>query len=452
MKMWNGKVTAYITGYDGKEIEKTVQEAVFAPDVSRENEVVNLYPYAKYQTLEGFGATLTEAAAYTFSRMSEQSRETFLELCFGKDGLNYNMTRMAMDSCDASLGNYSAMSDEKDTKMKSFTLARDEQYLLPFYQAVAEKRNEPLETMLSPWSPPPFMKTNGEKNHGGRLKKEYYGMWAEYFCKFVEGYRARGVDVRRISIQNEPNAVQTWDSCCYDGAEEKEFLKDYLYPALKKHRLTDLEIYIWDHNKERMVERARDIIDEETDKMVTGVAFHWYSGDHFEALDVVKHLYPDKKLAFTEGCVEYSKCSAAEHLANARMYGHDMIGNLNGGAVFLVNWSILFNSKGGPNHVENWCEAPVMYDEMTDTLEKKLSYEYIRHFSGYLEPDSVRIGLSKYTDKLDATAVQRPDGSLAVVLMNRTEKEMNVYLRLEEEAACLQLPGNSIATAVISKK
>lgn len=140
----------------------------------------------------GFVASLTEAAGYTFFTMSEESKEKFLE-------------------------------DPDDRELKSFSLKRDEKYILPFYHAVTRKRGEALSVMLSPWSPPPFMKTNGEKDHGGRLKKEYYEMWAEYFCKYIEEYRKNKVDVKIISIQNEPNAVQTWDSCCYNGAEEREF-------------------------------------------------------------------------------------------------------------------------------------------------------------------------------------------------------------------------------------
>ena len=324
-----GHVTVYTTSYNGKEIIKSTEETQFVPDPSRENEVVNLYPAARYQTIEGFGASLPEAAGYTFFTMSEESKEKFLEDCFGKKGLNYNMARMALDSCDASLNNYSAMEDPDDRELKSFSLKRDEKYILPFYHAVTRKRGEALSVMLSPWSPPPFMKTNGEKNHGGRLKKEYYEMWAEYFCKYIEEYRKNKVDVKIISIQNEPNAVQTWDSCCYNGAEEKEFLKNYLYPRLQKHGLTDLEIYIWDHNKEQVVDRAMEVLDEETDKMVSGIAFHWYSGDHFEALDIVQKLFPGKKTAFTEGCVEYSKFTSKNQLANARMYAHDMIGDIN---------------------------------------------------------------------------------------------------------------------------
>lgn len=449
MRDKKGQVTAYITSYKGNTIQKETVTTAFVPDPVRENEIINLYPFARYQTLEGFGASLTEAACYTFSTMSEKSKKEFLADCFGEEGLHYNMARMALDSCDASLDNYSAMDDENDKELKSFSLERDEKYILPFYEAVTEARQKPLTVMLSPWSPPAFMKTNGEKNHGGKLKKEYYGMWAEYFCKYIQEYRAKGVDVKIISIQNEPNAVQTWDSCCYNGEEEKEFLKRYLYPALEKYGLDNLEIYIWDHNKERVVDRAREVIDEETSKMITGIAFHWYSGDHFEALKVVQDLFPDKKVAFTEGCVEYSKFTSDNHLANARMYAHDMIGNLNNGAVFLINWSILFNSQGGPNHVQNWCEAPVMYDEKTDTLEKKLSFEYIRHFSGYLPEGSVRIGLSRYTDEIEGTAALRPDGSIAVILMNRTDSQKNVYLRMDGETAGLVLPGDSIVTAVI---
>lgn len=445
------KLTAEITAYNQKERQKSVQTAEFVEGSNQEKDSINLYPFLRYQTIEGFGGTFTEAAAYTFSTMSEKSKQKFLNACFGEDGLCYNQTRMAMDSCDACLGNYSAMDDENDVKMKSFSLERDEKYILPFYHAVSEMRGEPVTAMLSPWSPPAFMKTNGEKNHGGRLKKEYYGMWAEYFCRFVEEYLKKGVDVKRISIQNEPVAVQTWDSCCYTGEEEKEFLRDYLYPALERHNLTDLELYIWDHNKERAVERAREVIDDTTNHMVDGIGFHWYSGDHFEALSILKELYPDKKVAFTEGCVEYSHFSAEDQLANARMYGHDMIGDLNGGASFLVNWSIMFNSQGGPNHVQNWCEAPVMYDEKTDELEIKLSWDYIRHFSKYITPGSVRIGMSRFTDQIDVTAALRSDGQIVAVLMNRTAEDKTIYLRLEGGTAEMVLPGNSIATVMISE-
>ena len=111
--------------------------------------------------------------------------------------------------------------------------------------------------MLTPWSPPAYMKDNADRNHGGRLKQEYKKVWADYICRYIEEYRKRGYLVKRISLQNEPHAVQTWDSCIYTAQEEKEFLRDYMWPALQEHSLGVIEIFIWDHNKERVNEESR---------------------------------------------------------------------------------------------------------------------------------------------------------------------------------------------------
>ena len=132
-------------------------------------------------------------------------------------------------------------------------------------------------------------------------------------------------------MQNESKAVQTWDSCIYTAKEQKEFLRDYLWPSLKVHGLDDIGIYLWDHNKERVFEWAETIIDEETTGMIRGMAFHWYSGDHFEALRMIREKYPDKQLLLSEACIEYSKFSADDYLNNAQKYAHDMMGNLNEG-------------------------------------------------------------------------------------------------------------------------
>ncbi len=439
------------TTYDGTNTDTITFELEAVEDRGQENQAINLHPEFKYQTWEGFGGSITEAAAYTWHQMPEQLKKALIEDYFGESGLRYTQARMALDSCDACLSNYSAMDQEADKELESFSIKRDEMYILPFVRAVQAECEEPISIMLSPWSPPPFMKTNGEKNHGGKLKEEYRDLWAEYFCRYIKEYHNRGIQIKRISIQNEPAAVQTWDSCVYTAKEEKEFLRDFLYPALKRHGLGDLEIYIWDHNKERALERAMEIIEEDTREMITGIAFHWYSGDHFEALTMLRERYPDKKLIFSEGCVEYSRFSAENQLANARMYGHDIIGDMNGGAKAFIAWTILFNSEGGPNHVNNLCEAPIMYDINKKTMEKKLCYTYIGHFSRYILPGSVRIGMSKFTDKIDVTAFERPDGVLAVVIMNRTAEEMKLYLRLKQQLIAIVLPGDSIGTALISQ-
>ncbi len=443
------RVSWNVTTYENGKAETWTEEIQSVMDEGQEREAVNLFPDFTYQTLEGFGGTLTEAAAYTWHQMGEKVRMEFLEACYGKDGLGYTQARMAIDSCDACLGNYSAMDQEGDEELKSFSIKRDEKYILPFLRAAEKVKGESLSVMLSPWSPPPFMKTNGEKNHGGKLLEKYYGLWADYLCRFVEEYRKNDVSVKRLSVQNEPDATQIWDSCRYDAEEEKRFLKYFLYPAMKRRGLTEVELFIWDHNKERALERTLAVIDEETRSMVKGVAFHWYSGDHFEALDMIRERFPEKKLLFSEGCVEYSRFSSADQLSNARMYGHDIAGDLNHGACAFIDWNILLNSQGGPNHVNNFCDAPMMYDVVTGRLVKKLSYTYIGHFSRYLLPGSVRIGMSRYTDEIDVTAFKRPDHKLAAVLMNRTERDMPVYLRLQGQLVKLTVPGDGIGTALL---
>ncbi|MCU9613067.1 glucosylceramidase [Caldibacillus lycopersici] len=438
------------TTYKENKKETTESTVEFTQDNNVEMKVVNVYPDLEYQTFDGFGGAITEASGYTFSLMSEGSQQKLVDAYFGENGNRYNIVRTHIDSCDFSVGQYEAMSDPEDTEFQSFTLARDEKYVLPLLQRAKETANQPLDIMLSPWSPPAFMKTNGKRVHGGKLKPEYRAFWAEYIAHYIKEYRAKGYPVKMLTIQNEPNAIQTWDSCQYTDQEEKEFLRDFLYPALQKNGLGDVDVLIWDHNKERMYERAAAIIDEATDHMVDGVAFHWYTGDHFDAIQLVREKFPDKKLIFTEGCVEYSRFSDAGQLVYAQMYAHDIIGNINAGMNAFIDWNIILDQQGGPNHVSNFCNAPIMCDTETDTIFENLSYTYIGHFSRYIQPGAKRIAATKYTDKLEITALKNPDGTVVIVLLNRSEEDLPVSLRLNGQVSHFTVQANSINTGILN--
>ncbi len=437
------------TVYSRGKAKRVQYAAAFQADPGVENHAVNLYPEARYQEIMGFGGAITEAAGYVFSQMSPDKQQEILDAYFGPNGNQYTMARVALDSCDFSLGNYSAVTDSKDEALATFSLQRDERYVLPLLGRAQETAGTRLTLMLSPWSPPAFMKSSGQKNGGGYLLPEYYGRWANYICRYIKEYRARGYNIAMLTVQNEPKAVQTWDSCVYTAEEEKTFLRDYLYPALEKNGLGEVGIYIWDHNKERVYERAREIIDEKTGRMVNGVAFHWYSGEHFDAVRLTAEQFPDKKLVFSEGCVEYSRFGADDQLAHARMYAHDIIGNLRAGMHGYLDWNILLNEKGGPNHVGNFCEAPLMCDPKQNTVEKKLSFEYVGHFSRFIKPGAKRIASSAYTDKLDTVSFQNPDGTLIAVFLNKTGKALPMVIRLGGQAASFTLAANAIATGVI---
>ena len=445
------KITITTTNYkEGKflETDKQVQGTKVGP-----MQVVNLYPDITYQQIRGFGGAFTESAGYTILKLSKEKQKEIAEAYFGEGGIGYTLGRMHINSCDFSLGNYAYVEDPQDKNLDTFTREREQLYMVPFIRLAQQVSKEKLEFLASPWSPPAFMKTNEEMNHGGKLKEEYRQLWAEYICKYIKDCREDGIPVNMITVQNEPEAIQEWDSCCYSAAEEMEFVRDYLGPIMKEKGLGDVKIFIWDHNKEIMYERAKDILqDEKAAKYIAGVGFHWYTGDHFEAVSLVREKYPDKELLFTEGCVEYSRFMDSNDVYKAEMYAHDILGNLNAGMNGYLDWNLVLDEKGGPNHVNNLCAAPIMCDCVNGTYEKRLSYYYIGHFSKYIRVGARRIAVTKYTEKIEATAFVNPDGEKVVVLLNKQDGDIPVVLREYGKGTELIVKAHSIVTLCIEKE
>lgn len=438
------------TVYKDNKISKIKENLVFQSDEGGENQLVNLYPEIEYQKMEGFGGAITDAVGNVYSLMDEEQKKEMISRYFGKANMKYNVVRIPIDSCDFSVSHYEADSDEHDEQFAKFSFERVEQSILPVLDAAEKEYGSKLPIMLSPWSPPAYMKTNGERNHGGTLKKEYAKRWAEYICRYIEEYRSRGYLVTMLTMQNEPKAVQPWDSCVYTPQEQKVFLKEYLYPSLREHQLDDIEIYLWDHNKERAYEWVRDIIDDETKDMVAGVALHWYSGDHFEAIRILKEQYPWMKVLTSEACIEYSKFSDVATLKNAQKYTHDIIGNINEGMSIFLDWNILLNEEGGPNHVGNNCEAPFMYDRKKKELYSMESADYLWHFSHFIEPGAKRIGVSRYCQDIEVTAFKK-DNKVTFILFNQTEKDIPVFVRMNNESVSVDLEAQSIMSGVITE-
>ncbi len=442
-----------------KQIETTYENnfrrtrsLVYAPqpdDGQQELAILNLYPGETFQTMLGFGGAFTEAAGWTLAQMRSDVQGQMLDAYFGPGGLGYTLGRTHIDSCDFALGNYSAVTDPSDERLDTLTLEWDERYILPLCRA-AQVRTPGLRMMLSPWSPPAFMKSSGQKNGGGKLMPMYRARWAEYLCRYVEEYQKRGIPIFALSVQNEPNAVQTWDSCVYSAEEERDFIKEYLAPALARHGLGCLDLTVWDHNKERLFDRVDTICTDEAINVTVGAAgFHWYSGDHFEALSLLARKYPEKKLVFTEGCIEYSRFAQDSALQNAQRYAHEMIGNLNAGMHAFLDWNLYLDAQGGPNHAGNYCDAPIMADVVEGTFRTNLSYDYIGHFSRYLKPGAVRIGATRFTDRVELTAFRNLDGSLAAVALNRTGEPIDAFLRLQGKLYPLTLAPDSISTLLL---
>jgi glucosylceramidase len=401
-----------------------------------------------FQQLEGFGGAFTEAAASTWLALGPEQRDAVLRAYFDPAaGHGYSLCRVHMNSCDFALGNYAHADQPGDIDLQHFNIDRDRQALLPFILEAQRVAGRPLELLVSPWSPPGWMKSNGQMNEGGKLLPAFRRTWAGCYVRFIEEYEKSGVHVWGVSVQNEPAAAQRWDSCIYSAEEERDFVRDYLGPALAEAGLAHVRIVIWDHNRDLMVERAGVVYnDSAAAKFVWGSGFHWYGEEHFDHVQLLHDAWPDKKLLFTEGCQEGGPHPGSWDLGER--YARSMINDLNRWTVGWIDWNLLLDDTGGPNHVGNFCSAPILANKMSGALMHQSSYFYIGHFARFIKVGARRVLCAATRQDLECTAFLNPDGSTACVVMNRTEEPISFRLKIAAESVVVQLPPRSIATFV----
>jgi glucosylceramidase len=402
----------------------------------------------RFQTLEGFGGAFTEAAAVTWQALGPARRDEVLRACFDPlQGHGYSLCRVHMNSCDFALGNYAHVETPGDLALDSFNIDRDRQALLPFIRAALRVAGRPVQLLVSPWSPPAWMKTNGAMNGGGRLRPDCRAAWAQCFVRFIQAYAAEGVPVWGVSVQNEPMATQRWDSCLYSAEEERDFVRDHLGPALAAAGLGRVKIIVWDHNRDQLVERASVVYgDAEAAKYIWGAGFHWYGEDHFDQVQLVHDAWPDKQLLFTEGCQEGGPHTGSWDLGER--YARSMINDLNRWTVGWIDWNLLLDATGGPNHVGNFCSAPLLADTAADRLMPQSSYAYIGHFARFIRPGAQRVLCTADRQVLETTAFVNADGGVAVVVMNRSTSPVACDLHIDGHGVRLDLPARSIATCL----
>jgi glucosylceramidase len=400
----------------------------------------------RFQTLEGFGGAFTEAAAVTWQALPVPARERLLHDCFDpRGGHGYTLCRVHMNSCDFALGNYAHLERPDDFALESFSIERDRRALLPFIRAAQQAAGGPIKLLASPWSPPAWMKTNGEMNHGGRLRPECRPAWAQCFVHFIRAYQAEGVPVWGVSVQNEPMARQRWDSCLYSAEEERDFVRDHLGPALHAAGLGDVKIVIWDHNRDGMVERASVVYgDPAAARFVWGTGFHWYGDDHFDHVQLVHDAWPDKQLLFTEGCQEGGPHPGSWEVGER--YARNIINDLNRWTVGWIDWNLLLDERGGPNHVGNFCSAPILADRSTGALMHQSAYWVLGHFTRFLRPGARRVLCAASRQELEATSFVTTNGSTVVVAANRHAQALQLGLVIDGRRFQTDLPPRSIAT------
>jgi glucosylceramidase len=452
----NKTITVYTTADNTKLRLTPTDNLKFTPSQQPIETEISVFvePSKRFQTFMGIGGAITDGSAEIFAKLSKEKQTEFLNAYYdAKKGIGYSLLRTTIQSSDFSSTSYSYI-QEGDTELKTFSIDHDREFRIPLIKQAIKIAGGKIPTYATPWSPNAFMKSNKNVLKGGKLLPEFYQPWANMYAKFIKAYEKEGIPIWATSVQNEPMATQTWESCLYTAEDERDFLKNFLGPTLKKEGLGNVKIIAWDHNRDLMVQRANVIFsDPEASKYVWGMGFHWYetwtgAQPMFENVARVHEAYPDKKLIFTEGCVERFDAAKYQFWPNAERYGTSMINDFNNGTVAWTDWNILLDQFGGPNHVGNFCFAPIHADTTTGELIYTPSYYYIGHFSKFIRPDAIRVSTSVSRSYLSSTSFLNKDGNMATIVMNHTDNEITYNLIIATEKTVIKIPAHAIQTLV----
>ncbi|WP_425477727.1 glycoside hydrolase family 30 protein [Pseudoxanthomonas winnipegensis] len=419
----------------------------------RENSIF-VDPTRRFQTVMGVGGAITDAAAETYAKLSKAKQAEFMRAYYDPDaGIGYSWARTTIHSSDFSSASYTYIK-EGDKDLKTFSVAHDRKYRIPMIKQAIAAAGGTLPMFASPWSAPAFMKDNKSMLKGGHLLPEYADAWANYYTKFIAAYEKEGIPIWGISIQNEPMAVQIWESMQFSAEQERDFLKDHLGPTMAKAGYGDKKIIVWDHNRDMMVHRANVLFDDpEAAKYAWGMGFHWYEtwagfDPMYDNVAAVSRAYPDKPLLLTEASIEKFDFDRIQDWAHGERYGASMIHDFNGGAVAWTDWNILLDEHGGPNHVGNYCFAPLQADTRTGALIYTPPYWYIGHFSKFIRPQAQRVSAASSRSNLMTTSFLNRDNRLATVVMNGSDQAITYNFYVGEASTQVEIPAHAIQTLV----
>lgn len=468
------KYDVYETSAQGNSLTKITDFKVGENSI-----LIELNPNQKFQTITGFGGSFTEASAYLLNKLSKANRKKVLEAYFSEKGANYSLTRTHIASCDFSLNNYTYAKVENDVQLQYFTIEDDKSDLIPMILEAKSISKDGFNIIASPWSCPPWMKDN-KKYVGGKLLTEYNDAFALYFSKYLTAYQKEGIDIWGVTVINEPHGNgNNWESTLFSPEEMTLFVQNHLGPKLEKDGWGKVKILGYDQNRAGLKEWV-DVMfkDKKSSQYFAGTAVHWYESTYEvfpEDLQYAHKKAPSKYLIETEGCVDseiphwqddawYWKKEATDwgwdwasekdkylhpKYAPVNRYANDIIGCLNNWVDGWIDWNMVLDKQGGPNWFKNWCVAPVIVDPEKDEVYFTPLYYVMAHFSKFMKPDAVKIGCEINTQNVVSTAVQNPDGSIAVAIFNPTEISYAVEIKLTNKQTKITIPAKALQTVII---
>ena len=425
---------------------------------------------AKYQTILGFGGAFTDAAAIVAHQLSKDLQTKLVSQYFGDEGIRYNIGRIPMAGCDFSTYSYTYDSVWNDFELYNFSIAMDLPIKLPFIKSAIATSNERIYFFGSPWNGPDWLKnaSNPVGTLNGIPGDKYHQTWARYFSKFIDAYESEGVPIWGITTQNEYSQVQDFQGLFYTTEQLADFLLVDLGPELRaKHPSVKIMTYDDDMvllflKMEQMIERNRSII-----QYIDGVAVHWYATvdmifPDFYELFLTKLEYPQFFYFPSEACEGYLKINQGPRLGMWKRgihYALSIIGDLLVGASGWTDWNLVLDLEGGPNHIQNFVDSPIIANTTSGTVfYKNPMYYAMGHFSKFISRDSIHVGMEvlkedkpfPLTEPLKVISFLTPENQVVIVALNYdpTHVQNVQILDVDQGYLTLTLLPESIQTIV----
>jgi len=421
------------------------QSDIFFNNATNNYQTLDVDASQKFQTIDGFGYTLTGGSVEVINQLSASKKEELLqELFSNKDnaiGVNYIRLSIGASDLNSSVFSYDDMpSGQTDPTLANFSLAKD-QALIDMLKKILTI-NPNIKIMATPWSPPVWMKDNGS-SIGGSLRPEYYSVYAQYFVKYIQGMKAQGITVDAITPQNEPLHPGNNPSLLMTAPQQATFIKNNLGPAFQTANITT-KIVLYDHNCDRPDYPLEILADADAAKYVDGSAFHLYAGN-ISVLNNVHMAHPSKNLYFTEqwtGSTSNFSDDLMWHSKNV------IIGSMRNWSKIALEWNLANDAQFKP-HTDGGCTQckGAITVNSSENLTKNVAYYIIAHASKFVPQNSQRIA-STQPGNLSSVAFTRPDGKTTLIVLNEGNATENFNIKKDGKSAATSLPARAVATFV----
>ncbi len=397
-----------------------------------------------FQSMDGFGCTLTGGSAMLLQKMKPEERSDILKELFATDknniGISYLRISVGASDLDDHVFSYDDLpAGQTDLKLTKFSLAEDQKYLIPVLKQILAI-NPNIKILGSPWSPPIWMKTN-DNSKGGSLKPEFYDVYAQYLVKYVQEMKKEGVKIDALTVQNEPLHPGNNPSLLMPQDEQANFIKKSLGTIFKQAKIAT-KIIIYDHNADRPDYPISILNDLEARKYIDGSAFHLYEGS-VESIRGVKEAHPDKNVYFTEQWIGAPGNFAGDLAWHTKTL---IIGATRNWCKTVLEWNLAADSQQNP-HTEGGCTACLGAITIGENIIRNPAYYILAHASKFVRPNSLRIA-SNITMSLQNVAFKTPDGKTILIVINESDKAQSFNIRYHNKQITTSLDGGSVMTYV----